>query len=321
MWCRLLFVALLLLAGAASAAEPPVVGIMAMGTDPSTKIPRWTRFYDRLGELGWRDGQNVRYQPRFTAMDITRTDSVLREFVAAKVAVIVVTGTTEALAAKRATSTIPIVVLHVSDPVEIGLIRSLASPGGNITGRSSRPEGLSGKQLELITQMVPSARRVAYGRGTTVAGLFGEEISASAKSLGLDYLASDLPRDRNFDGWAARMKREGVDAAVFVLDGFTFPPPHNATLAAALIKHKLPAICGTSEYAEAGCLMSYGPVTLDHYVRGAEFVDKILRGAKPADLPMEQPTRFELVVNLKTAKALGLAVPRVLLLRADRVIE
>ena len=207
------------------------------------------------------------------------------------------------------------------DPVEIGLIGSLARPGGNITGRSSRPEGISGKQLELIAQAIPSIRRVAYGHGSTVAGLFAEEISAAAKTLGIKYLRADLPRDRAFEGWAERMKREGVDAAVFVLDGFTFPPPHNANLAAALIKHKLPAICGAAEYADAGCLMSYGPVTLDHYTRGAEFVDKILRGAKPADLPVEQPTRFELVINLKTAKALGLKIPPSLRIRADRVIE
>lgn len=116
------------------------------------------------------------------------------------------------------------------------------------------------------------------------------------------------------------MKREGADAAVFVLDGLTFSPPHNAALAAALIKHKLPAICAASEYADAGCLMSYGPLTLDHS-RGAEFVDKILRGAKPADLPVEQPTTFELVINLRTAKALELKIPQSVLLRADRMID
>ncbi|MGH8674780.1 MAG: ABC transporter substrate binding protein, partial [Burkholderiales bacterium] len=160
-----------------------------------------------------------------------------------------------------------------------------------------------------------------YGRGATGSREHGKEIDAAAKSLGLDYLQSDLPRDRDFDAWAGRMKREGVDAAVFVLDGFTFPPPHNAALAAALVKHKLPAICGASEYADAGCLMSYGPVTLDHYSRGAEFVDKMLKGAKPADLPVEQPTTFELVINLKTAKAMNLKIPQSVLLRADRVIE
>ncbi|MGH7865595.1 MAG: ABC transporter substrate-binding protein [Candidatus Binataceae bacterium] len=307
--------------GAASAAEPPIVGILAIGTDPSAKLPRWTRFYDRIRELGWRDGENVRLQPRFAAGDFAKADAILREFVSAKVAVIVTTGTGEALAAKRATSTIPIVMLHVLDPVELGLIHSLARPGGNITGRTQIVSGLSGKLLELIAQTIPSARRAVYGRGATGSREHGKEISAAAKSLGLAYLESDLPRDRDFDSWAARMKREGVDTAVFVLDGFTFPPPHNAALAAALIKHKLPAICGASEYADAGCLMSYGPMTLDHYARGAEFVDKILKGAKPADLPVEQPTTFEMVVNLKTAKALGLKIPQSLLIRADRVIE
>ncbi len=194
-------------------------------------------------------------------------------------------------------------------------------PGGNITGRSQSVPGLSGKQLELIAQMIPSVRRAVYGRGATGSREHGEGISAAAKLLGLAYLQSDLPRDRKFDSWAEQMKREGVDAAVFVLDGFTFPPPHNAALAAALIKHKLPAICGTSEYAEAGCLMSYGPVTLDHYTRVAELVDKILKGAKPANLPVEQPTTFELVINLKTAKALGVKIPQSVLLRADRAIE
>jgi len=321
MWCRCLVVALLFLAGAASAAEPPIVGIYGAGTDPSSKIPRWLRFYDRMRELGWRDGENVQLQPRFGAMDAAKGDAILREFIRAQVAVIVVTGTGEALAAKRATSTIPVVVLHMLDPVELGLIQSLARPGGNITGRTQIVSGLSGKLLELIAQTIPSVRRAVYGRGATGSQEHGKEIGAAAKSLGLAYLQSDLPRDRNFEPWAERIKREGVDAAVFVLDGLTFPPPHNAALAAALVKHRLPAICAASEYADAGCLMSYGPVTLDHYSRGAEFLDKILKGAKPADLPVEQPTRFELVVNLKTAKALGVKIPGSILLRADRVIE
>jgi len=322
MWRSCLAVALVLLAGAASAAEPPVVGILAIGTDPSAKLPRWSRFYERMRELGWRDGENIRLQPRFAAGDFAKADAIMREFVDAKMAVVVVTGSTEALAAKRATSTIPIVMLHVLDPVELGLVQSLARPGGNITGRTQIVTGLAGKQLELLAQAVPSVRRVAYGRGSSVAArMFADEISAAAKTLGLAYVQSELPRDRNFEPWAERAKREGVEAVVFVLDNLTFAPPNNANLAAALIKHKLPAICATSEYADAGCLMSYGPVTLDHYVRGAEFVDKILKGAKPADLPVEQPTRFELVVNLKTAKAIGLKVPPPVLLRADRVIE
>jgi putative ABC transport system substrate-binding protein len=209
----------------------------------------------------------------------------------------------------------------VLDPVELGLVNSLSHPGGNITGRTQIVSGVSGKLLELMAQTIPSARHVVYGRGATGSREHGKEISAAAKSLGLAYRQSDLPGDRNFDGWAAKMRRDGMEAAVFVLDGFTFAPPHNANLAAALIKHKLPAICGASEYADAGCLISYGPVTLDHYVRGAEFVDKILRGARPADLPMEQPTRFELVVNQRTAKAIGVKIPQSMLLRADRVIE
>ena len=321
MWCRCLVAGLLLLAGGLSAAELPIVGIYAAGTDPSSKIPRWLRFYERLRELGWRDGENVRLQPRFGALDEAKGDAILREFVQTRASVIVVTGTGEALAAQRATSTVPVVVLHMLDPVKLGLIQSLARPGGNITGRIQTVSSVSGKQLELIAQAIPSARRAVYGRGRTGSREHGDEISAAARSLGIAYLQSDLPLDGKFEPWAERMKREGFDAAVFVLDGLTFPPPHNANLAAALIKHKLPAICGASEYADAGCLMSYGPVTLDHYARGAEFVDKILKGAKPADLPVEQPTRFELVVNLKTAKALGVKIPGPILLRADRVIE
>jgi putative ABC transport system substrate-binding protein len=300
---RCFLVAVLLLAVAASAAEPPIVGIYGWGTDPTARISRWDRFYSRLRELGWRDGENVRLQPRYGARDDAKGDAILREFVRAQVAVIVVTGTGEALAAQRATSTIPVVVLHMLDPVKLGLIQSLARPGGNITGRVQTVSGVSGKQLELIAQTIPSAGRAVYGRGATGSKEHGEEISAAAKSLGLAYLESDLPRDRNFEPWVGQMKRVGVDVAVFILDGLTFPPPHNAALAAALIKHKLPAICAASEYADAGCLMSYGPVTLDHYARGAEFVDRILKGAKPADLPVEQPTRFELVLNFKTARA------------------
>jgi putative ABC transport system substrate-binding protein len=267
---RCFLVAVLLLAVAASAAEPPIVGIYGWGTDPTARISRWDRFYSRLRELGWRDGENVRLQPRYGARDDAKGDAILREFVRAQVAVIVVTGTGEALAAQRATSTIPVVVLHMLDPVKLGLIQSLARPGGNITGRVQTVSGVSGKQLELIAQTIPSARRAVYGRGATGPKEHGEEISAAAKSLGLAYLESDLPRDRNFEPWVGQMKRVGVDVAVFILDGLTFPPPHNAALAAALIKHKLPAICAASEYADAGCLMSYGPVTLDHYARGAK---------------------------------------------------
>ncbi len=318
---RLSLVALAVFSSTATAAEPPVVGIYGWGTDPASKIPRWQRFHDRLRELGWRDGVNVRFEPKHGRMDDARGDAILREFVQKKVALIVVTGTGEALAAKRATSTIPVVVLHVLDPVELGLVQSLARPGGNITGRTQIVSGVSGKLLELIAQALPNIRTAVYGRGGTGSTEHGNEISAAAKSLGIAYRQSDLPKDRDFGGWAEREKRQGADAAVFVLDGFTFSAPHNANLAAALVRHKLPAICGAAEYAEAGCLMSYGPVTLDHYSRGADFVDKILRGAKPAELPMEQPTKFELVVNLKTARALGVKIPRSLLVRASRVIE
>lgn len=193
MWRCCLVVALLLLAGAASAAEPPIVGIYGWGTDPSSKLPRWLRFYERLRELGWHDGENVRLQPRFGARDDAKGDAILREFVRAQVSVIVVTGTGEALAAQRATSTIPIVMLHVLDPVELGLIQSLARPGGNITGRTQIVSGLSGKLLDSIAQMVP-VRRAVYGRGATGSTGHGEEISAAAKLLALAYLQSDLPR-------------------------------------------------------------------------------------------------------------------------------
>jgi putative tryptophan/tyrosine transport system substrate-binding protein len=292
-----------------------------MGTDPSAKIPRWLLFNSRMRELGWRDGENVRLRPRFAAGDVAKVDAILRDFIRQQVAVVVVTGTTEALAAKRATSTIPIVMLHVLDPVELGLIRSLRYPGGNLTGRTQTISGLSGKQLQLIAETIPSIRRAVYGRGATGSRMHGEEISAAAKSLGLGYLQSDLPRDLNFDRWAAQMRSDGIDAAVFVLDSLTFAPPDNALLAAALIKHRLPAICAASEYADAGCLMSYGPVTLDHYSRGAEFVDKILRGARPVDMPVEQPSRFELVINMQVARVLGVTIPHSVMLRADRVIE
>ncbi len=297
------------------------MGIYGWGNDPSSRIPRWSRFYERLGELGWRDGENVRLQPRFGARDDAKGAEILREFVRARVAVIVVTGTGEALAAKRATSTIPIVLMHMLDPEKLGLVQSLARPGGNVTGRIQTISSVSGKQLERIAQMLPSMRSAVYGRRATGSREHGDEIGAAAKLFGLAYQQSDLPRDRSFDSWAGQMKREGVDAAVFVLDGLTFAPPHITNLAAALIKHRLPAICGASEYAEEGCLMSYGPIMLEHYSRGAEFVDKILKGARPADLPVEQPTRFELVINLKTAKSLGVKVPHLMLLRADRVIE
>jgi len=236
--------------------------------------------------------------------------------------IIVATPTPAAVAAKNATATIPIVMINVGDPVGLGLIASLAPPGGNVTGVSySVGLELFGKQLELLKETVPKVRRVAIlsNPGNPSHALAISDVKVAARSLGVQLQLLEARGPNEFDGAFAAMAKERVGALLVVADAMF--GPHRARLADLAAKNQLPSMHGVRVEVEAGGLMFYGHNFPDQWRRAATFVDKILKGAKPADLPVQQPTKFELVINLKTAKALGLTIPQSLLLRADEVIQ
>ena len=252
-----------------------------------------------------------------------RLPDLAAELVRLKVVdVIVATPTPPAAAAKNATGTIPIVMIAVGDPVGQGLIASLARPCGNVTGLSfSVGLEIIGKQLELLKETVPKVRRVAIlsNPANPFHPLAIKEVKVAARSLGVQLQLLEARGPNEFDGAFAAMAKERVGALLVVTDPLFFL--HRTRLADLAAKSRLPAAHGVREHVEAGSLMSYGPSLPDLSRRAATFVDKILKGAKPADLPVEQPTKFELVVNLKTAKALGLTIPQSILIRADEVIR
>ena len=278
-------------------------------------------FRERLRELGHIEGQSVRFEARGADGKIEGLADLAKELVRLKAEALVTAGTEAAVAAKQVTSTIPIVTAIVSDPVGLGLIASLARPGGNVTGVADLDVEQSGKRLELLKTVVPGLSRVAllWKKGHPKETESLREAEAAAKSLGLRIHlagvrdANDLPRA------FASMMAERAGALMVVAD--TIFSSHRAQILDFSAKSRLPAIFWRREFVDAGGLLSYGASYLDQYRRAAVFVDKILKGAKPADLPIEQPSTFELIINLKTAKALGLTIPPSLLLRADQVIE
>jgi putative ABC transport system substrate-binding protein len=275
-----------------------------------------------LKDLGWVEGQNIVIEWRFAGGRAERLPDLAAELVRLQVDLIVVPSTPPALAAKNATKTIPIVTVGVGDPVGLGLVASLARPGGNITGLTGvvTPE-IAGKQLELLKEAVPKVSRVAvlWNPATPGNALALRETEIAARVLGVELQLLEARSLNDFDSAFAAMtaKRAG---ALLVLGDVMFVT-HRIRLAELVAKSRLPAMYGLREYVEAGGLMSYGPIASELFRRAATYVDKILKGAKPADLPVEQPTRFELVVNLKTAKALGLTIPQSVLIRADEVIR
>ncbi|MGZ3318796.1 MAG: ABC transporter substrate-binding protein, partial [Isosphaeraceae bacterium] len=279
-------------------------------------------FRQGLRELGWIEGQNIVIEYRFADGRLDRLPALAAEVVRLKVDIIAASPTPAALAAKNATGTIPIVFTSVPDPVGLGLVASLARPGGNVTGLTySVGFNIFGKDLELLKEAVPKARRVAVlsNPASPSQPLTMREITDAARSLGLPLLLLEARGPGDFDGAFAAMAKERVGALFVVTDPAFIP--HRARLAELTTKNRLPSIFTQREDAEAGALMSYGPSLSDIYRRAATYVDKILKGAKPADLPVEQPTKFELVINLKTARAIGLTLPQSLVQRADEVIR
>jgi len=279
-------------------------------------------FVQGLRDRGWIEGHNVAIEYRWAEGKSDRLPALAEELVRLNVDVIVTLGTPPSVAAKKATQAIPIVMVSAADPVRLGLVASLARPGGNITG-TSFDVGLEvfGKQLELFKEALPKLRKVAIlsNAGNPAQEIAGGNVNVAAESLRLQLQHLPVLRLSDFDGAFGAMRGKRADGFLVLVDAFFHL--HRARLAQLAAKHRLPSMFGFRTFVDAGGLMSYGPSAPDIFRRAAGFVDRILKGARPADLPVEQPTRFELVINLRTAKALGLTVPQSLLARADQIVE
>jgi len=313
--------ALPLAAHAQQTAKVPRVGWLSPGSRASDE-KFLASFHEGLRELGWVVGQNIAIEPRWAEGRFERLPDLAAELVQLKVDVIVANVTQASLAAKHATSTIPIVMVGVGDPLGSGLVDNLARPGGNVTGPSSMLAEVSVKQLALLKEAVPNASPVAVLRNPAnpvwqASALRETQAAALAMGLRLQLLEARGPDE--LEGAFAAMSRERA-GALFVPADIIFVG-HAQRMAELAARHRLPAMFGFREHVQAGGLMSYAASFALMFRRAATFVDKILKGAKPADLPVEQPTKFELVINLKTAKALGLTIPQSVLLRADEVIQ
>ncbi len=298
------------------------IGILTFGSRSSlSPFDSLLHLLQRLRELGYVEGQNLTVDWRSVEDRVDRFPDLAAELVRLKVEVIVVPSTQPALAAKRATTTIPIVMTTSSDPVETGLVSSLARPGGNITGLTISGGELSGKRLEVLKETLPKISRVAVlvQPTNTTHTLFIRETEVAARTLGVKIQRADARTPEDIEGAFAAIRGTGADALI------VFPDPifyrERTRIGEFSTKSRLPAMFGHRGFVDAGGLMSYAPSYPDLGRRAATYVDKILKGATPSDLPVEEPTKFELVINVKTAKVLGLTIPPSLLLRADQVIE
>jgi putative ABC transport system substrate-binding protein len=295
------------------------IGFMGSGTAAAQS--EWTAaFVQRLRELGWRDGDNVTIEYRWAEGRSERFAEIAAEFVRLKVDVIVTHNTPPVLAAKQATSVIPIVFATAGDPVGSGVVASLARPGGNVTGLSSETPDTAGKKVGLLRELVPSLNRLAIlaDVGNPYAALDERKIGEASRSIGIEVVPFEIRQAGEIDTAFEAMK--GRVQALFVL-AVPLLFANRIRINTLALAARLPTMHGVREYVEAGGLMSYGPNWSDMWRRAANLVNKILHGEKPANIPVEQPNKFDLVINLTTAKALGLNVPPSLLARADQVIE
>jgi putative ABC transport system substrate-binding protein len=302
----------------------PVIGFLAFGV-PDPSAPNISAFRQGLAGLGYVEGRNILIESRWAEGKPERFPALAAELVALKVDVLLTAGgTLAALAAKQATTTIPIVFSVVGDPIAEGLVVSLSRPGGNITGFSNVTVDLIGKWMELLKQVAPGVDLIAVlWKPDSVPDRARElrlkELDASAQALGMQLQVVEAREGADLDGAFAKISARGARALVVLATG-VFDLEHRRIVDLAA-KNRLPTVYATRNYVDAGGLMSYGPNFADFHRRAASYVDKILKGAKPADLPVEQPTKFDLVINLKTAKALGLIVPPSLLATAVEVID
>jgi putative tryptophan/tyrosine transport system substrate-binding protein len=305
-----------LAARAQQAGRVPTIGFLGSAT-PATQGQWVTAFVQRLRELGWVEGHNLAIDYRWAEGRSGRFTEIAAEFVRLKVDVIVAATTPAALAAKQATSVIPIVFAGVSDPVGTGLVASLARPGANVTGLSNLISDTGGKRLEFLREVVPGLRRLAIMANVSNPAVV-LQVGEAARTFGLEVAILEVRRVEDIASAFDALKGR-ADALYVCADPLMYT--NRIRINTLALSERLPTMHGLREYVEAGGLMSYGANIADHFRRNAEYVDKILRGAKPGDLPVEQPTKFDLIINLTTAKALGLEVPPTLLARADEVIE
>lgn len=315
------------LIGGAAAAWPltahaqhrPVIGLL--GANSASSQAKWTEaFVQRLRELGWAEESTVAIEMRWAEGRSERYDEIAAEFTRMKVDIIVTSGGSAVMAAKRSTSSIPIVFATSGDPVVNGLVASLARPGGNATGLSIQSPELAGKRLELLREALPGLKRLAFMVNVDSPVALPEigGVEAATRTLGIEVDKLEIRRAEDIAPALATLK-DGVGALYVLAEPLTTSNgPQIGALARAI---RLPTMYGNEANVRVGGLMSYAPRFSDLWRRAADYVDRILRGAKPGDLPVEQPTKFDLVVNLKTAKAIGLELPPTLLARADEVIE
>jgi putative ABC transport system substrate-binding protein len=278
-------------------------------------------FRDGLRELGYEEGRDIVIEYRWADGRYERFPALIAELIALKVDAIVTAGTPASLAVKKATTTIPLVMVAVGDPVATGLVASLARPGGNITGLTSISVEMEGKRLELLREVVPKVSHIAvlWNAASPIQVIEEGEVRAAARVLGIKMLSLGVRTREEIDDALATIIRERPDALLVLADRLFLH--HRTRIMDFAAQERLPGVHAYRELVEAGGLMSYGPSYADMHRRAAAYVDKILKGAKPADLPVERPVKFELVVNLKAAKALGLTIPPSVIFRADEVIE
>lgn len=304
------------LAVAAQQPKMPTIGVLVVGSPGSQQF--WRLFREDLRALGYVERQNIRFEFRSDEGRANRLPELAAELVHLKVDLIVAWFTQAARAAKRATRDIPIVMALVGDPVATGLVQSLSRPGGNVTGMSGVGAELAGKSVELIREMIPTARRVAVmvaAESNPFSKPFLEQIRLGGAATGTTIDAIMIHNTEEIEAAFPSMEKERPDAVIVQ------PVLWTERVAELTLKYRIPAVSNNRAIVENGGLMGYWAEETDAYRRAAVFVDKILKGAKPADLPVEQPTRFELVINMKTANALGLTIPPAFLARADEVIE
>jgi putative ABC transport system substrate-binding protein len=308
-----------LAARAQQAGKQPIIGYLGANT-PSAESQRIAAFLQRLRELGWIEGRTITMEVRWAEGRNERFAEIAAEFVRLKVDVIVVAGIAAVVAAKQAASMIPIVFAVAGDPVGSGVVASLARPGGNVTGLSLQTTDLVGKRLELLREVLPGLRRIVVMADVSspIGELEMREVQAAAGALGLEVVTSEVRRAEDitpaFDAFKGRAN------ALYVVAG-PLVTTNRIRINILALGARLPTMHGQRDNVEAGGLMSYGANFPDLYRRAADYVDKILHGMKPGELPVEQPTKFDLIVNVTTAKALGLSIPESFLVRADEVIE
>jgi putative ABC transport system substrate-binding protein len=297
------------------------IGVLEHGGSPTSKSGPIDAFRQGLRDLGYVEGQNIVIEYRYAEGKAERLPDLAAELLRLKVDVIVAGGTLAPLAAKHATPTIPIVMAAAGDPVGTGLVPSLAKPGGNLTGLSNLSADLTAKRLQLLKEILPGLSRVAvlWNAANPIAALLLRETEAAARTLGLQVQSLEVRGPDDFENALPAAVSGGAGALFVVDDPLVFIA--RLRIAAFAARNRLPMTAIYRQFAEAGGLMTFGANLADLYRRAAIYVDKILKGAKPADLPVEQPTKFELIINLKTAKALGLTIPQSLLIRADQLIE